>query len=553
MQRLLIVDDMPIIADGLADLFAEHTELELEVFRTYTAMEALDVLQRLRIDVVLTDIKMPGMSGIDLLKEIRSQWPRCKVIFLTSYDEFSYAREAMNLGVFEYVLKTEGDDRILRTVKKALDEIQKELKEEILTDNAREQFIQAKYALQRQYFMELLEGRRPLGESRKEKFAQLEIPLLWNLPVFLILPRLDGAKGNINQSSILRRFYSAQNVMEDCVRVRLRLFSIPYRHTQHIWLLQPERNMVHSEKDWESIFNFLYGNLETVQNICSSSFQLEVSFVISRRPCGWEDIAEQYLHMETLFQCGIGMNPELLTTNEELERNQEHRELLYGNLEGIREEFRISRFSSLPEYLNNGQSREFMALLEELNQKLADFSPGKETELEVYHYLASFFLSYINRWGIMDRVRQQIDISHLVNFDENAPWKETGQFFVELAQFLFKFRIQDKEEQTNHLVTKLQLYIQNNLGGDLSLTNLGELVHLNPSYLSRLYKQLTGVSLSDYIADKRMAKAKTLLLDYSMKIGEIAVVVGYHSGIAFTRFFKKMEGMTPQEYRDKAR
>jgi two-component system response regulator YesN len=550
MYRLLIVDDMPIITDGLADLFLEHAEGDLEVFRAYTALEALDILHRLKIDVVLTDIKMPGMSGIQLLKEIRSQWPRCKVIFLTSYDEFDFAREAINLGSFDYILKTEGDERILSSVKKALAQIQEELEAEVVSSSNKEQLVQAKHVLQKEYFVQLLEGRCSQQESRQEKFEQLEIPLQWDMPVFLIIMRLDSVKEDINYSGLIRRFYSVQNIMEDGLQDRVLIFPIPYSHYQHIWLLQPMKNYVLNENVWNNIFHFIYGNLETVQNICSSSLKLKVSFVISRRPAMWDQIAEKYLQMEMLLRSGIGLNSEVLTTDEELQKHKERRRLLLDKKEDNQNGFCLTPFYNLVEHLNSGEHAEFFELFEELNRKILDCCEELNVKLDVYHFLSHLFLTYINRWKMFDLIKDQVDISKLMKFDEDRCWKEYEAFFRELAAFLLELQALEREQQTNHLVEEIQEYINNHLDDDLSLTRLGELVHLNPSYLSRLYKQLTGIGLSDYIAQQRIAKAKKLLTESRMKISDITTSVGYNSAIAFTRFFKKAVGVTPQDYRD---
>lgn len=550
MQRLLIVDDMPIIADGLVDLFVEHNELDLEIFRAYSAFEALDILRRLKIDVVLTDIKMPGMSGIDLLKEIRGQWQRCKVIFLTSYDDFNYAREAMSLGGFEYVLKTEGDEYIVNTVLKALEAIQSELEAEVWTSNAREQYKQAKPVLQKEYLIELLEGRRPLAELRSERLKQLEIPLLSDIPVYLILMRLDTVKDNINYSGLIRRFYSAQNIMEDYIQSRVKFFPISYSHSQHIWLLQPEGLKSCGGDDWENIFHFIYGNLETVQSVCASLFKLKVSFVVSSNPIEWERLADKYLQMEILFKSGIGLNTEILTTDDELQKNNARQSLYWDELETTRKGFRINRFYNLAESLNNGQEHEFWELYSELNEIIKEFDGNIDVELEVYHYLSSVFLSYMNRWKMFKEVKEKINTSKLTCFDEKIHWTEYMSYFKELASILFEFRAVEREQQTNKLVMKIQKYIMNHLNSDLSLTLLGEHVHLNPSYLSRLYKQLTGTGLSDYIAEQRIYKAKKLLREGELKIHEISTAVGYNSSIAFTRFFKKIIGIPPQDYRD---
>ena len=80
MYRLLIVDDEPIIVDGLADLFSSIHYVELEIYKAYSAVQALELMRKDRIDIVLSDICMPGMSGLDIQKEIKFQWPRSKMI-----------------------------------------------------------------------------------------------------------------------------------------------------------------------------------------------------------------------------------------------------------------------------------------------------------------------------------------------------------------------------------------------------------------------------------------------------------------------------------------
>ncbi|QHT63047.1 helix-turn-helix transcriptional regulator [Paenibacillus lycopersici] len=88
------------------------------------------------------------------------------------------------------------------------------------------------------------------------------------------------------------------------------------------------------------------------------------------------------------------------------------------------------------------------------------------------------------------------------------------------------------------------------LDGDLSLPRLADVVYLNPVYLSRLYKQKTGIGLSDYIVNAKIAKAKELLAEAKWKVHEIAAKVGYDSTPSFTRFFKRQTNLSPQEYRD---
>ena len=120
MYRILVIDDEPIIADGLYELFAQDETFALEVHKVYSAPDALKLLDRLRIDIVLSDIKMPGMNGLELLTQIHRRWPFCHVIFLSGYSDFEYVQKAMQLGADSYILKSQGDEVVLETVYKTL-------------------------------------------------------------------------------------------------------------------------------------------------------------------------------------------------------------------------------------------------------------------------------------------------------------------------------------------------------------------------------------------------------------------------------------------------
>ena len=100
------------------------------------------------------------------------------------------------------------------------------------------------------------------------------------------------------------------------------------------------------------------------------------------------------------------------------------------------------------------------------------------------------------------------------------------------------------------IIIRIQKYIRYHINEELTLTGLAEQVYLNPSYLSRIYKQLTGLNLFDYVNQVRIDKAKELLKESNKKIQEIAAAVGLDSAPTFTRFFKRMTNMTPQEYRE---
>ena len=133
-QNLLIVDDEYEILLGLEEMFRYEFDLEVDVYTANSAYEALELLDRVRFDVVLTDIKMPGMDGITLFERIKENWPRCKTVFLTGYRNFDDMYRVINDRDVRYVLKSEEDEAIMGAVKELLEQGQKELEQEKLQE-----------------------------------------------------------------------------------------------------------------------------------------------------------------------------------------------------------------------------------------------------------------------------------------------------------------------------------------------------------------------------------------------------------------------------------
>ena len=168
MYRLLIVDDEPIIVDGMADLFREVSVMELEIYKAYSGDEALEWLGRIKVDIVLSDIRMPGMSGLELLEHICGQWPHCKVVFLTAHNDVEYVRKALRFGGADYLLKTESEDIIVNSVLKALKSAEAERKELQVLERAKAQLQLAEPMLRRELLIGMCNGTRSLrGEGLK--------------------------------------------------------------------------------------------------------------------------------------------------------------------------------------------------------------------------------------------------------------------------------------------------------------------------------------------------------------------------------------------------
>lgn len=138
MYKLLIVDDEPLLVEGLAEIVAGFEKHDLEIYKAYSTSEALAIMNQSSMDIVLSDICMPNMSGLDLMEKIGENWPRCKVIFLTGYDNFEYIHTAMRKGAVDYLLKSEDIDTIKATLYKAIAGLEEENEKVLLLKKAKQ-------------------------------------------------------------------------------------------------------------------------------------------------------------------------------------------------------------------------------------------------------------------------------------------------------------------------------------------------------------------------------------------------------------------------------
>jgi two-component system response regulator YesN len=548
---MLIVDDEPIIVEGLSELFSQ-SDHPLEVYQAFDGLEALAIARKLRIDILLTDIEMPEMNGIELQKEVQRLWPRCKSIFLTGYNEFDYIQSSIRGGAIDYVLKTEGDDSIVASVKKAIRVIAEEVTYEGLIENARSSLKLALPALRKEYLTGLLEGEASSSAARRERFEQFDVPLNPDLPVVMAVARIDRWREDATGGDKVLFAYLINNIFEEFLALEFDLTHFRGNHERLIWLLQPKaesgfRQAIVSEPplragaDAEAgLHAYLLGMLESVQDACSRYLKLTCSFVVSSEPIEWDALSSKYERLSQLFGRGLGLGSQMLLSDDRAMESGDEKA-----------RSKVKRIRMLDQYLLQKERVKFEHLFDEITEAVGE--PALLTAglpLEVFYELSAIFIPHLNRFEVLGAAQGHAIQDKLFSIREHRSWREASGFFRKLAEILFESMEGGKEQETSEVVEQLHRYVEEQIDGDLSLNRLAEFVYLTPFYLSRLYKQKTGDTLSDYIKSRRIEVAKRLLGESNLKIHEIGMRIGYDSASYFTRFFKKTTSLTPQEYRD---
>ncbi len=550
MYRLLIVDDEPRIADSMCQLFRTKEELELEVFKAHSGEEAIQLLQTVRIDIVMTDIKMSGMSGLELLEKILEHWPHCKVIFLSGYSEFNYVYEAIHRDGVKYLLKTESLDVIIETVKDAIRKIDEEVEQTDILKKAKEQISQTIPVLRKDFIGSLLEGEKTDSATRSTRFKELDIGLFAEDPVMLVLGRAEFKKESMTYSDRVSSCYSIDDIFKHYIGSHFNAVSIVSEDNIIIWLIQPKGIPQYQRNEPENLrlsryASIIKGNIELVQDNCRRIFNVNVSFVAGSRIVMWEDIYMEYEHLKNILRKSIAYGQQMVILKDisEAKNNDDNSYIGFADFK--------RNLKLLETYLDHGEEKEFI----ETYQKIESWARKNLTSnyfanMEIQYALSMVFLSYSNRNGIIQDLSKIIDLTGMLRLEIHAALEEFFNYYSELGKGIFLIKKREAETGTNEILDRINKYINDNLGSDLSLTILADIVYLNPSYLCRFYKQLTGRNLTEYIMQKRIEKAREFLLDRRLKINEIALKVGFESPSYFGLCFKKLERMSPQEYRD---
>ena len=532
VYRLLIVDDEELITDGLYDVFSRLMPEQLDVYKAYSGKEALEWMERTRIDIILTDISMPGLSGLELIERVQSLWPHCSVIFLTGYDYFDYVYQAIQMNDVKYLLKTEGYDKVVETVKELLTDLkQSSIKNQLpeLTDKEKHA-----YELMAQSdFMRHVIQKNNIHDSDLEnlaiEFRELKIPLQPTEQVYLVIGNLTYPKNRtyterIDILNYVRTYWDQQFTEQ------FNSISIVDRYGNLVWFTQMIKDKPFTPQHF---LDFLEGNLEMIQDDCLRLLDLTIQFTVSHRPVDWQSVSRKYEQLRQLQQLKLDSQyPSII-------KEQPHQA---GVLESLNP---IPKMDLLTAHLSANRREEFFEEFMELVESVQKESYHQMTK--TYYSIALVLYIDISQNQFQNRIAE---IDKILKIDEHASFKSSFRYLEQVASQLFILKKADGQDRASQVIERICHYIENNLEEDLSLVRLAEIHYFNPSYLSHFFKQEQGINLSEYIDRCRIRKARELLNNSDLKVREVSEKVGYHTAHSFTRFFKKMTGMTPKEYRD---
>ena len=504
MYQVLIVDDEEIVCRGMAQ-FIKWEESGFEVAGIATRVdEAIRMLEKMHIDVIFTDIRMPEKSGIDLLKYVQEQYPEIQTVVLSGYSNFDYAKDAIRYGAKEYLTKPVN----LGEVEELLGRIGCKLNQ-----RNQEQKIHTGH-------MEglLLSIARGYTKADPERLKLPQLDHWYGISVFMT--EKQGEEELVSKKKQeMKENISA--VMKSAIIVDSSVYSI--------FVIVP----VQEEHEFQNFVSMLE------QACCAGCWALG----ISREKQGTEQLAEAFQETEQAMRYVMA--------------DPRKKVIFYQNIERLFSEKSSQVQKLLTEFLcrlNGGEDHH--QIINWLKQSLVVMESTEQMNVVEFQTVCIRFLIEISghlgemgveQIGLHDQLNDVLQ--QLLLCDKS---QEVLQWMMTYLDWVTqKLDHTMSQKSGGGVIAEIQSYIRQHYAENITLNMLAELYYMHPNYLSRLFKEKTGQNFVDYLVDVRMQKVKELLRSTDCKIVEICSEVGYDNPRSFSKAFKHHTGMTPKEYREK--
>lgn len=498
MLKLLIVDDESIIRKGLHHYIDWQSHGIEVVGEASNGQEGLRMALTLQPNIVVSDIRMPIMDGLEMTRSIRELMPNTKVVLLSGHSDTEYLLSAIKLNTSDFVLKSANPSNVLNAVLQAKRAIEEAVSQQQLL-LANETIIEKNFhTLCQNFMMDLCTNEKQVEDITREA-ALLHIDLKGPFYAVVLV------QGNeLHASEAIPHLYFTLS--------SLRPFIVPMPNQSLFFIVNLQEELLPV-----SIFELAVATLRT-------HLSLNVQFLISDPLSSLTDLPTLYSRMTTTVNhlCWSENSIILLNEYETLCPTLPLHILL--KLEG--------------EIIESFKQR----VKENYHEKISQFH-----EVAQYYKIAHHILRESAKRMVSAMYRiigKYEDMSLTIEFLEQA--KNVQDIFSVLSDMI------DLNPEIHSITPLIRLsleYIEQNFASNLSLSDIAAHCYVTPSYLSRTFKECMKIGITEYIREFRISKAKTLLLDNNLRVSQIASMIGYSDYKRFSSHFLQIVGMSPREYR----
>lgn len=531
MYKIAIIDDEQIVREGIRDL-VDWQSLRLEVVGDAEDGEkGYALIEAKRPDIVLLDINMPKINGLELTRMIVERYKNIKIILITGYDEFGYAREALRLGVEDYILKPVTRAEITELLRKLVLKLETEEKQKKQQITMERQIEKSSHLLRQELLRQIIYGDID-GQLAKKRAEDLDIPTnKKNYGIAL----LEGDKNEIFDNKDLLDF-ALTNIINEWLEAEGIGILFRTEGLKHAIFYYHDKDDVRSERVYISY-------LDEIKKIVEKHLNTTISIGVGGLVEHWDHLSNSYSEAKVaLGQRFFLGNSMVIIGGEELTPKTISQP---KNFIDIEEEFLKK--------VQTGDSTEVENLIDKIGKKMETGQHCKQDCQTIWIQLSMLMLKKFVEMDkdIMNIFKKDIDIAQEIN--QCRTLQEVKEWVKELYRECDGF-IKERSTPNKMYMIKTLNYINDNYQEkDLSMTTVCDHVHLSVSYFSSIFKKETGQTFIQYLTEIRLKNAKKLLKNTPLKTYEIADKVGYADPHYFSSSFRKQYGMTPSKYRKESK
>lgn len=523
-MNILLVDDKYDVVQGIAQGVDWDSIGDIRLFFAYSGEEALDIIERNKIQLLVTDIEMPGMSGLELVAALKKQRQEIGVIFLTSYDSFRYAQSAIRLGCFDYILQPVEYEKLQNSIIHVINLIltqriekdcsggaEQEKNAAIHRDGAWKEVVLHTPAYSEKVMRDILEEVQvypPTGREYRMVLATL----------FRSKESLDSWIAHRKEKTFLE---SLRQALAPSLQVAAG-FSVS---SQSYLLIVENGDVVSSLRNFEE------------KRAAEDS---GVMAVYVSDPAPFSELPGVYRRLQRLNSDNVGRYGGVFAYSEAV-----------GNLQM---QNMVSSHLAVQEWKNWLLEGQENRIREDVARFVRIKDEAKELDKRSLVIIVQLIISSLYRFESKDMEKLMADNGSMESFVHATDSAADLLAFLDEVLACYRKKAENQRSDSNgELLLRVKSYVDSHIAEPLSRDEIANKFFVSKDYLSHLFARNEGMGFTQYVNEQRMAKAKELLRSTTLPIKIIALNVGITDYAYFSRMFRKSEGISANEYRAKFR
>lgn len=541
MFKVLIIDDEPIIRKGIRNII-NWENFGCEVCgEADNGLEGRELIVKYKPEIVITDIKMPEVDGLSMLSEIRETIPDSKIIILTGYRDFDYAREAVKYGAFDYLLKPTKIEELNAVISRAVKELRFRYDKESEMEKMRRMYEKNLPFIKEKLLYNMMYGMYTDEDMTLSQAEALGVKIdKFILGVVEIddVSKTDeksGDEGHVQEMQLYQ--FGIISTIEEVFSDKFNVLCVSISSRRVAFVLCLPENDVTKQDEINSKCTYL-------QKIIQNCFGFTISVAISTQGEGYKQLYEKLKECKEALEHKFYLGTNCV--------------IFYSDLGNF---FRYTDCSELNDIqkqlidnIKAGNQESVDECLKKLAEAINSNAKADKEDIKNFYFNTITLINSIRSTVTGEKKIDEIALTNMYKMVEKCDNLADLNSILESAAKQTVDKVHEYNSNNMNLLMRRAVdYLEKHYAEEITLNQVAEKLYVSNFYLSRMFKKELGVNFIDYLNELRIEKAKELLADAKYKTYEVAEAVGVPNSHYFSKLFRKYVGMTASEYRESIR